>query len=88
MWVCSSQQGFYWPEVGPANTMYIPGPLLKPCNNEIVMLELGVATKANVAPAGEIACQLKPLFTLADTQCPANTHLLKPCIVIQLRTLD
>lgn len=32
--------------------MYIPGPLLKPCNNEIVMLELGVATKADAAPTG------------------------------------
>ncbi|BDA51062.1 probable beta-galactosidase [Coccomyxa sp. Obi] len=41
--------GYYWPEKGPANTMYLPGPLLKACNNELILLELGTSMKADAS---------------------------------------
>ncbi|EIE21208.1 hypothetical protein COCSUDRAFT_57119 [Coccomyxa subellipsoidea C-169] len=42
--------GYYWPEKGPQNTMYIPGPLLKACNNELILLEVGTKMRANASP--------------------------------------
>ena len=45
-------QGYYFPAIGPANTMYIPGPLLRACNNELVLLELGNSMVADRAPTG------------------------------------
>ncbi|CAL8466181.1 g5717 [Coccomyxa elongata] len=42
--------GYYWPAIGPANTMYIPGPLLRACNNELVLLEVGNSMIADRAP--------------------------------------
>lgn len=33
-------QGWYWPSYGPQVTYYIPGPLLNPGKNELIMLEL------------------------------------------------
>ena len=32
--------GWYWPLVGPANTLYVPGALLKPGANTFVLLEI------------------------------------------------
>lgn len=54
-------QGYYWPEKGPQNTMYIPGPLLKACNNELILLEVGAKMRANASPKGACtAAMLKP----------------------------
>ena len=38
--------------MGPANTLYLPGPLLKACNNELVLLELGNKMKADSSAKG------------------------------------
>ncbi|CAL8467305.1 g6842 [Coccomyxa elongata] len=32
--------GWYWPSQGPANTMYVPGPILKAGVNEVILLEV------------------------------------------------
>lgn len=53
-------QGYYWPEAGPANTMYVPGPILKACNNELVLLELGASRQANPAAKGAFTAQQWP----------------------------
>lgn len=45
-------QGYYWPVAGPQNTMYLPGPLLKACNNELILLELGNSMKADASAKG------------------------------------
>ncbi len=31
--------GWYWPQVGPQMTMYIPGPMLRDGENELILLE-------------------------------------------------
>ncbi len=41
--------------------MYIPGPLLKACNNELILLEVGAKMRANASPKGACtAAVLKP----------------------------
>eukprot|EP00884_Botryococcus_braunii_P002883 jgi/Botrbrau1/12596/Bobra.0169s0124.1 len=35
--------GWYWPTAGPTNTMYVPGPILKVGDNEIILLEVDAA---------------------------------------------
>ena len=39
VWVNGFNLGWYWPLLGPQITTYIPGPLLKAGDNEIVLLE-------------------------------------------------
>ncbi|KAL3131686.1 hypothetical protein ABBQ38_007978 [Trebouxia sp. C0009 RCD-2024] len=46
--------GWYWPKAGPQMTMYIPGPMLRDGENELILLE--------VEETGE-----KPTVTLGDT---------------------
>ena len=52
MGVVFALQGWYWPYLGPANTMYVPGPLLKACNNEILLLEVGTKKAADAKATG------------------------------------
>ena len=52
MGLVSALQGWYWPYLGPANTMYVPGPLLKACNNEILLLEVGTQKAADAKATG------------------------------------
>ena len=33
--------GWYWPAAGPQLTLYVPGPVLRPGSNELVLLEMG-----------------------------------------------
>jgi hypothetical protein len=54
--VAIALQGWYWPYLGPANTMYVPGPLLKACNNEILLLEVGTQKVADVNATGIQQC--------------------------------
>lgn len=42
-------QGWYAADRGPANTLYVPGALLAPCANEVVLLEMN---RTSFAPAG------------------------------------
>ena len=39
VWVNGFNLGWYWPLLGPQMTTYIPGPLLRVGDNEIVLLE-------------------------------------------------
>lgn len=32
--------GWYWPSIGPQGAQYVPGPLLKPGKNEVVLVEV------------------------------------------------
>ena len=68
-------QGYYWPEVGPQNTIYIPGPLLRACNNELVLLELGTTMTANASAIGAFArfkaCRVNFTQTVSRACCHA-----------------
>ena len=39
-WVNGFPIGWYWPVKGPQNTLFVPGPLLHPGENEIIVLEV------------------------------------------------
>ena len=39
-WVNGFNLGWYWPDRGPQMTLFIPGPLLRPGNNEVILLEM------------------------------------------------
>lgn len=39
LWVNGFNLGWYWPLLGPQMRVFVPGPLLRPGTNEIVMLE-------------------------------------------------
>lgn len=44
-WVNSFNLGWYWPSKGPQMTLYVPGPVLKEGDNEVIFLELGKKKK-------------------------------------------
>jgi beta-galactosidase len=59
-WVNGHNLGRYW-NIGPQQTMYIPGPWLKPGANEIVILDLFGPTEPTVAALAEpIINELRP----------------------------
>lgn len=39
-WVNGFNLGWYWPSRGPQMTLYVPGPILKPGDNEVIFLEV------------------------------------------------
>ena len=39
VWINGFNLGWYWPLLGPQMTTYIPGPLLRVGDNEVVLLE-------------------------------------------------
>eukprot|EP00884_Botryococcus_braunii_P022535 jgi/Botrbrau1/8966/Bobra.0148s0075.2 len=39
-WINGFNLGWYWPSHGPQETQYVPGPLLKAGDNELILLEL------------------------------------------------
>ena len=45
-------QGWYWPQIGPQNTLYVPGPTLMACNNVLTLLEVGTTLAANASMTG------------------------------------
>ncbi len=55
IWVNGFNLGWYWPSIGPQEAHYIPGPLLRDGDNEIIMLEVAAtpsdATGASSAPS-------------------------------------
>jgi beta-galactosidase len=50
-WVNGELLGRYW-SLGPTHTLYVPGPLVRETNNELVLLELhgAATTRATFAP--------------------------------------
>ena len=55
-WVNGFNLGWFWPAKGPQMTLYVPGPVLREGDNEVVLLEV---EEAPASPAGE--CLLSPL---------------------------
>ena len=39
-WVNGFNLGWYWPTKGPQMTLYVPGPVLKPGDNDVLILEV------------------------------------------------
>lgn len=39
-WVNGFNLGWYWPTMGPQMTLYVPGPVLQPGDNDILILEV------------------------------------------------
>ena len=42
VWVNGFLLGWYWPEMGPQMTLYVPGPVLKRGDNSVLILESNV----------------------------------------------
>lgn len=38
--------GWYWPTVGPQGTQYVPGPFLRTGKNEVILVEIEAAPRA------------------------------------------
>ena len=59
-WVNGFNLGWYWPDRGPQMTLFIPGPLLRPGDNEVLLLEMH---RIPDEPAGDIkrSCSCKHL---------------------------
>jgi beta-galactosidase len=46
VWVNGFNLGWYWPTMGPQMTLYVPGPVLKPGDNDILILEVEKVVEA------------------------------------------
>jgi beta-galactosidase len=69
-WVNGHNLGRYW-NIGPQQTMYVPGPWLKPGKNEIVILDLLGPEKPVVAALDKpILDQLRPELDFARSRRP------------------
>ena len=81
IWVNGFNLGWYWPSIGPQEAHYIPGPLLRDGDNEIIMLEVEAtpsdATGASSAPSCGPVSSDRPLhaWTLADQHCDGRKHV-------------
>lgn len=60
--------GWYWPAVGPQMTLYVPGPLLKDGDNELILLEVDGAPE-DVTGQGCCVCVLQ------GTLCMSIMHV-------------
>jgi beta-galactosidase len=70
VWVNGHNLGRFW-NIGPQQTMYLPGPWLKGGDNEIVILDLLGPTKAIIAGLAEpILNQLRPELDFGRVQRP------------------
>ncbi len=68
--------GWYWPDKGPQMTLFIPGPLLRPGDNELLLLEMhripDVPAGANFhMPASLIMLNMRPR-NIRLTQCSVS----------------
>jgi len=85
-WVNGHNLGRYW-NIGPQQTMYVPGPWLKRGKNEIVILDLFGPEKPVVAGLDKpILDQLRPELDFARVKRPAVTLKLdstEPMLVAQ-----
>jgi len=68
VWVNGHNLGRYW-NIGPQQTMYVPGPWLKPGRNEIIVLDLlGPEQPVVAALDHPILDQLRPALDFARTK--------------------
>jgi beta-galactosidase len=73
VWVNGHNLGRFW-NIGPQQTMYLPGPWLKPGPNEFVILDLfGPETPTIAGLQDPIITQLRPDKDFARTQRPEVT---------------
>jgi beta-galactosidase len=75
VWVNGHCLGRFW-DIGPVQTMYVPGPWLKPGKNEIVILDLEGPHNPIVAGLNQpILDQLRPNLDLAESLRPPAATL-------------
>ena len=68
VWVNGHNLGRYW-NIGPQQTMYVPGPWLKPGANEIIILDLlGLETAVVAALDQPILNELRPALDFARSK--------------------
>ncbi len=68
VWVNGRNLGRYW-NIGPQQTMYVPGPWLKPGENEIIVLDLlGPETPVVAARETPILDELRPALDFARSK--------------------
>jgi beta-galactosidase len=73
VWVNGRNLGRYW-NIGPQQTMYLPGPWLKPGDNEVIVLDLIGPAKPVIAGLElPILDQLRPELDFARTRRPEVT---------------
>ena len=70
VWINGFNLGWYWPLLGPQMTTYIPGPFLRPGENDVVLLEFSQEatnkTGTNITfPDPSAACQFR-MFSGSD----------------------
>lgn len=51
--------GWYWPKAGPQMTLYIPGPMLRDGENELILLEVEESVEK---PTGQSATAILLFF--------------------------
>ena len=57
VWVNGVNLGWAWPAAGPQHTLYVPGPLLRPGGNDLLVLEF-VGMQPDCAGAHTLLCEL------------------------------
>lgn len=70
--------GWYWPQAGPQMTLYIPGPMLRDGENELILLEVEQSVEKPTGGLG-VACSVFLLHALHawDRRCTA-VHKIGP----------
>jgi beta-galactosidase len=74
VWVNGHCLGRFW-NIGPTQTMYLPGPWLKPGRNEMVVFDLVGPTAAEAAGLAQpILDQLRPELDFANRKLAGTAH--------------
>lgn len=74
--------GWYWPKAGPQMTMYIPGPMLRDGENELILLEV---EETGEKPTGETVRHPFGHLKLTDLgDLEVELSMLNSCIQVQL----
>lgn len=72
-WVNNFNLGWGWPATGPQMTLYVPGPILREGDNEVVLMEVEAQPKR---PQGKRRCAAVPLCSpLSISRCGAGLSL-------------
>ena len=75
--------GWYWPKAGPQMTLYIPGPMLRDGENELILLEVEESVEK---PTGQLVhfCYSSPGRTgqLQAAICMVNKSDVPSCTTL------
>ncbi|GAQ91566.1 Beta-galactosidase [Klebsormidium nitens] len=64
-WINGFNLGHYWPTAGPQCTLYVPGPILKHGENELVLLELDASPASH-----EVVFVKQPTYSCTGSKAP------------------